>query len=468
MKRILLYLVSIIAVLMLATMGLGAVFYFKFFPQIAAPDYPEPASIAEARLQDIDYLRTMPDYDNSFSPEENTAFHAWLDELAERSADMTDTEFALGVARAAAITDNGHSNMNPRASLKNLKTLPVRFFWFADGLYITRARASHAELIGARVMSYNAKTPEALVRDLDIYHGGAFDFFKFKSPSFFASPELMSAAGFGESPDRAVLNLQLMSGDERRLVMDAEAVSTGLSRASLLALPMALETEENADTDWVHITPPQTTQSYYTRNPKQDLWHDALPGNGKYIRMRWIFDSGETKLTSWLAEIGDTLRAAPADYLVIDLRSNYGGDYTQAMGFARNVDEFVVPGGQVYILTDGGTFSAAIVTAAFAKHAAADNGHIIGSAMGDYAQFWAEGAAFFRLPNSQLRVGVSTGYHDWENGCTDWSRCYWVNILLGVAAGSLEPTIDAPLTFEGYAQGRDDGIAAILAREGVL
>lgn len=118
-------------------------------------------------------------------------------------------------------------------------------------------------------------------------------------------------------------------------------------------------------------------------------------------------------------------------------------------------------------LTDEGTFSAAVVTAAFIKHAAGKNGKIVGAAMGDDEQFWAEGGAALTLPNSGIKVFVATAYHDWENGCQDWKHCYWPNIILGVAAGKLEPDIIAPLTFKDYSQGIDTTLQAVFAQEAI-
>ena len=42
---------------------------------------------------------------------------------------------------------------------------------------------------------------------------------------------------------------------------------------------------------------------------------------------------------------------------------------------------------------------------------------------GDRLEFWAEGTPA-RLPNSRIRIGVSTGFHDWVHGCRAL-RCYW-------------------------------------------
>ena len=174
-------------------------------------------------------------------------------------------------------------------------------------------------------------------------------------------------------------------------------------------------------------------------------------------------------MPDWLEEQAQTLRDNPADYLVLDLRANEGGDYTLAMSVAREIGELVKPDGRIYVLVDGDTFSAGIVTAYFALHSAGERGVLVGEPMGDDLQFWAEGGGSpMVLPNSGIRLFASTGYHDWENGCTDWSRCFWVNILFGVELGSVRVDISAPLLFSEYERGIDSGMEAILPSEAKL
>jgi hypothetical protein len=56
---------------------------------------------------------------------------------------------------------------------------------------------------------------------------------------------------------------------------------------------------------------------------------------------------------------------------------------------------------------------------------------------------------------------VATGYHDWEHGCSDWAKCFWPNILFGVAAGKLDADLPTLSTFAAYRSGRDESIEKI-------
>lgn len=466
MLRIILIILGAVVLLTLpGAIGFGA-FVWKFTPHIPEASYPEPANLSEARLQDLDYLRLMPDVDKSFSEAERTAFHALIDDLEGRADTMTDAEFVMGVSAAGAVTENGHSGVSMRRTMDRLNSLPVRFYWFADGLHIVRARAEYADLIGLRVVSYGGAAPEALHPQMDSYFGGNTAFLRQNSASLFAAPASLHAVGLIDRADAVTLELLALDGERVTRELQVEAEPTGFfgARRNALARPYGPEAESGHD--WRHLDPAVTEASWFARHPEQVLWADTLDHGGVYWRMRNVFGNEETPLPGWLEAQAETLREAPANYLVLDLRANEGGDYTRTMQVARNIGDLIKPDGRVYVLTDGDTFSAGIVTAYYALHGAGERAVLVGAPMGDDMQFWAEGGGTpMRLPNSDIRVYVSTGYHDWENGCSDWSRCFWINTLFGVGVGPVEVDLPAPLLFSDYARGIDTGMEAIFAAE---
>ena len=149
MKRIALIVLGVFAGLsLLGGAGFGA-FLWRFTPHIPTADYPAPSNAAEARLQDLDYLRRFIEVDKSYSEAQKVEFSALIDDLEARADTMTEAEFILGVSAAGAIPENGHTGVSISGTLNRLNSLPVRFAWFGDGLHIVRAHAEHEALIGA-------------------------------------------------------------------------------------------------------------------------------------------------------------------------------------------------------------------------------------------------------------------------------------------------------------------------------
>jgi hypothetical protein len=140
--------------------------------------------------------------------------------------------------------------------------------------------------------------------------------------------------------------------------------------------------------------------------------------------------------------------------VVFDLRQNGGGNLFNAVMFSQAVPHVIAKGGKVYVLIGPKSFSAAIATAAMLKGAGGDQIIIAGRTVGDTLKFWAEGRPFI-LPNSKLKVGVSTKLHDWSEGCVNTEHCFWGNAAYASKNVSLEPEITVTENFEDYASGRD-------------
>ncbi|MEM7702533.1 MAG: hypothetical protein AAF251_11400 [Pseudomonadota bacterium] len=466
MKRVLLIVLGVVVVLSATGGALFGVFLNRFSPDIPEVDYPPPANEAEARAQDLAYLRLYPDVDKSYSPEQRAAFDSLLDDLEARADTLTEAEFVMGVSAAGAFPENGHSGVSISGTLNRLNSLPVRFVWFGDGLHITRARAEYEGLIGAKVVSYEGQGPEAITARMDPYFGGNAAFLRQSSALFFASPASLHAAGVIDQPDSVSMELVGPDGETFTQTLEVEIEKTGFTYPSAYALGKAHAKEEESGHDWRFLDPNMTEATWYGRNPDQLLWSEELDNGGIFWRMRDIIGREDNPVGDWIEAQAATLRGNPANYLVIDLRANAGGDYTQVMSVVRDIGELITPDGRVYILTDGDTFSAGIVTAYYALHGAGNRAVLTGAPMGDNTQFWAEGGGTpMVLPNSEIRLYASTGYHDWENGCGDWSKCFWVNTVFDVAVGPVEVDLPAPLLFADYARGVDSGMEAILAAE---
>lgn len=462
-----LFIIFLCLFLFMSVLGVigGGAFYWRFKAKIPTVDYPHPKDLQQARLQDLDYLLNLPQVDHSFSEHEKNRFNEFVNQLRQRSTGLSEAEFAMEVARAAAISENGHTGVNPYRFVSRMNSLPVRFFWFGDGLHIVRARQAQSELLGARVSLYDGQTPEALVAALDPYHSGTDSFLRYQSPMYFASPEAMRAAGIAGSPDQVSLTLELADGTQREVELSIEVHATRLTWNDEVAIPLPSKQEKESGHEWRLLDYDTVTAAHFAKNPNSTHWHEQLPEGGTYMSIRNTWDAEPLK--ALLSDVKSQLSVNPAKYLVVDLRSNWGGDYTKTMTFMRNVSELITSDGRVYILTNGGTFSAAIVTSAFALHGANGRGLIVGSRVGDGDQFWAESGASMELPNSGLKVSVTTGYHDWANGCSNWSKCFWLNIVMGVAAGPLDPHIIAPLTYADYSKGIDTTLQAVFAEQGI-
>ncbi|WP_109259835.1 S41 family peptidase [Hyphobacterium indicum] len=418
----------------------------------------EPETVLEARLQDLDHFDHVRRNERSLTPEQRRAFGEAIDTLGERAGDLTDAAFQLELARLQAMIDNGHSNASATRMVETFPRLPIRSAWMDGELRILRALPGHEDLLGAEIMTING-TPasDAIMAFRDAFGGVDASYLTF-APLLLETPGYLEAAGLGGGPVRiAYVDINGVPGSTE---LQAVAPHEGASRLFSGNLPLSWNREDDR---WQAFQPADTP--LYLAHPDNDYWFGTLPdGDTVYISIRANLDddSGEP-LSAWVARAEAEIRALAPRHVIVDQRFNGGGDLTQTEPLMSALGDIVGPEGRIYLLAAGNTFSAAIVNMAMAKEAAPDRTIIVGEAIGDRLQFWAEGW-WFSLPNSGFRARYSTGFYDLQNGCEGLFICHWGSLhIFPVIVDDLDIDIPAPLTFEAYAAGRDPAMDAVLA-----
>ncbi|MEM9233107.1 MAG: hypothetical protein AAGA69_02575 [Pseudomonadota bacterium] len=425
-------------------------------PMIMPSPPDEPADKSEARAQDIDYLRELLNYDRSFSDAAKEAFTTSLDTLDTTAAGMSDPAFYLAVSKAVALADNGHTNASIWPVASEFNAIGVKFYWFEDGLYIVRAHSEYADIIGTRLVAIGGMPIEDVANKLKIYRGGNDPWRRHFIPAMIESPDILYAAGITNSSETVTFSLEMENGDIKDVrfpgFLPATVDEARYRDPSQTLWPQPLE-NENENWQWT-LNFDNGNTPLYLSDPGTPTY-TSLPDNGLYIRTQGGFGTAEQSIQDFFKEALSETEDGSLDYLVVDFRTNDGGDYTRSIDFAKTAPTKIKDGGRLYLLVGPETFSAAIVTVAMLKYYGAEKSIIVGSPMGDRPQFWAETGRTFRLPNSGYRINYATGYHDWENGCEGIKYCFTQNLIHGVPAGSLEPRMQIWPTYADYATGQD-------------
>jgi hypothetical protein len=202
----------------------------------------------------------------------------------------------------------------------------------------------------------------------------------------------------------------------------------------------------------------------YLRDPAHVFSLSPAPRDGLYVALGQSFDASEGPVSGFLASVLERVAREKPRYVAIDFRMNEGGDYTRTYPFMPALLETLPKEARVYALTSGWTFSAAITTVGALKQFGRSRVTLVGSPVGDRLAFWAEGYRF-TLPNAFVVVGYTTARHDYSAACTDPDTCFWLNWVYPVRVATLQPEIDAPLSFAAYRALRDPALEAVVARE---
>jgi len=478
--------------ILLGTVGFGIYLMYPAFETPSPPQFPAPASRTEEHRQDLAYLsQTLHQMDRSFSVGEWRTFDLRIDELAARAESLDAAAFEMGIANAVAAGGNGHTNVLGALRGLTLNSIPLRFYWFAEGLHVVKVDPAYVDLLGAKVLRFGGVTPAELVNASVSYVGGSASLARELAVYAMESPQTLHAMRLIGSSSSAVLTLETLDGQfvERKIMAlpvpangppENTARSSTFDRRELrwprrelspVPLPGQADYPEpiGDGREWAHVLDHRNV-AFTLQNPNRFYWA-AYPAGEKilFVQINALIDQpGQPPLEAFL----DTTLAEAAgnepQSAIIDLRSNPGGSYLHAVEFTRRLPEVLAQGGKIFILTSGNTFSAGLITAARLKYFAGSRSEIVGEPMGDAPQFWAEGATRITLPNSGLRIGYATGYHDWQSGCSmsQIFVCHLPNQWLGVAAGDLTPTMPVAWSFADFLEGKDTALETIMQRLG--
>lgn len=432
--------------------------FLRFMPKVEAASFSAPTSELEAQRQDLTYLKSLLKYDRSFSKSAQATFIARIDDQLNQDQTLSSAGHYLLTRALVALADNGHTSVETTPTFRNFNRSGVDAYPFSDGYFIVRAHENRAELVGKKLVEVEGRPLAEVMVTLRPYTGGPNSWRDMQSLSILRSPQLLHAADLSPKPEILNITVEDASGERRSIELDALPAASETDfyyrHAFMTLAPVALQDEENSWARTLDLNA-QTVAPYL-----EDIFQGHMSrkiGEGLYIQSNYLMSSKENPVHDRLAADLSSAPEGGYEFIVLDLRFNPGGDYSNTVGFAKNAASALSEGGQIYVIVGPDTFSAAIVFTALLKQYAPDQTRIIGQAMGDRPQFWAErGRGSFVLPNSGYWVGYATGYHDWEKGCRDTHEfCFTPNEKYDADIGALDLDEIFTPSYLDYKSGRD-------------
>ncbi|MEM8995436.1 MAG: hypothetical protein AAGF23_11675 [Acidobacteriota bacterium] len=408
------------------------------------------------RQGDLECVERWIDVEKSWPTGAKQEARARLEKLRQDAGTSTFAEYYLGLAELIALADNAHTGLSLAAVRKEFGLLPIRTFFFHDGLFIVRATTGHRELVGAQVLSMGGQSPERLMEIMGKYSGGPVEYFKsYPHSVFFSAPALLHAAGVIESPDRLSLDLQMADGERRTVELGVYAGEKQPASYPWRSLhPEPLEGEEDDWVSWPTVSDAQLP--WALQEPTRTFRYRHLPDlRLAHIQFRANASTDDEDIEDFLENLERRLKADRPRYLLWDQRWNAGGDLSKTADFSRRLHDWLPKDGLVYVATSQATFSAGLYTAFFPEWADDGRTVVVGSRAGDRERFWSESRDPILLPQSSWRIYYSTAMHDLAEGCDDRARCHLRKKRWKVAVGSFAPDVDIPLASEHIPAGRD-------------
>jgi hypothetical protein len=444
-----LLLIAIVAGLIYAMMH-------HFYPAPPRASYSKPKDPLEAQRQDLDYFAKLIAMDRSYSIEARARAQQRIAELAALNTVVPRPNFRVTLMEIAALADNGHTRLDNDSGADPME-LPVRVAAFSDGIYVLHGTKAYADLLGGKIVSIDGHPIDEVMGRLEQLRGGTPQWRKLWAEVYISWQDVLVGAGIASDMGHSTWTVTSPSPSPSGTTVTRTVTPYKPSDDEpdiFVNRIYSPEPLKELGPDWVAYQPdrpvPITLSDFDTTFRRVRLPHSCV----MLIQFRSNDDVGNNNIKDFEAATKADMRANEPCQLIFDNRFNDGGNLTKTIFFAKDLPHLIAPGGHIYLLTSGMTFSAGITTTALIKHSGRNRVAILGEPVGDRLAFFAEGGRGC-LPNYPLCLHYETGKHDYGHSCTNLDNCFWLNWLLPLRVKTLQPDEIITTSFADWRQGRD-------------
>lgn len=387
------------------------------------------ATRTEKWRQDLRYLATeLPKrHKNAFHTVSRAEYNRAVAALNKAIPSLEDHEIILGFRRILALIGDGHTNIYGWES--SFRGYPFRFYRFSDGYYVTRATEEYSKLLGTRLVKIgNLDIDKAYQAVTTLLPKGEGELYLWRyAPIYLSFAEVQHSLRMQSSFMRGSFVFEDRNGKQFSVEMDSYPSSTP---------PKLLDAAAK--------TP------LFRQRPDETFWFEHLADSKTvYFKFNGGFPSYSESLRMY-SELLDFIEKNPTERVVIDLRSNNGGDSSLfeplVEGLVRN--EKINRKGHLFGVIGRGTYSAGMIEAVWLKQRT--NAIMIGEPTGAKPNQYNEVIPSDQgiiLPNSKLTIYYTVAYRKLVKGDPP----------------ALMPDVRVDLSSFDYIAGRDPILEKILA-----
>ena len=397
--------------------------------------------------------------DLSFSPEARREFRNAIAELQKNVDGKNDDQIIVGFAKAVALAKNAHTRLYLLRNRSELRRYPIRVWWFADGLYVVRARPDYSELLGARILRIGGRSVEQVKLGVAPLFAGNASWRTYMSTYTMTSPDVLIGLGLIGADGKA--EIQFTNRQGKRGKRQLEPLALRRSDQPTESWWDLCPTRPRDDGSWLSALSVGTARlPLYLQNTERQYWSQYLPAKRLfYIQFN---RSGNAPTGDSLADFGKhaltELQSVAVKGIVVDVRFNTGGDLTIGRPFIERLAEFARDRKiKVYVITGRATFSAGIYHAMQLRQLL--KATLIGEPIGDVLEIWSEGGNLL-TPNSKLSLHFADRLHSYSPVERPEFRQYLVTDT-DLSITNAGPDILVKMSARDYFAGRDRALEAV-------
>ena len=365
----------------------------------------------------------------SFSREAFSAdFDAAKRALHDDIPTLADWQIRVRLQQLLTLLKDGHTGIDID---HRTERLPVRLYFFPDGVFIVDARDSHKDLIGSRVLRIGSRSIEQLLADLPPYiPRDNANGIKWRGPHTLVHMDFLRALGAAESANKVVMTVQWPGQSERQV--ELTAVPSGDPEFGAL-----------------HTSQVASAAPLYLQQPDKPYWTKRLAPETLYVKFSGVWEAKDQSIQSFATTLHRELNDGVTRNVIVDVRLNSGGNLTlyppilQALGAFRIGSERR----QIYCITSRNTFSAAQAFIGDLERWVQPV--FVGEPSSSRPNFVGESTGWIDLPYSGVRFSISERYHQ-HAALPDDARAW------------IAPQIPVELTSRDFLSHRDPTLEAVL------
>jgi hypothetical protein len=344
-------------------------------------------------------------------------------DLMTRAPNLSDAEMVTGMQSLVAAIQDAHTDITwPYPSPFQL--LPLSFYWFDDGIYVTGASAQYQNLLGGKLLSVGQTGIDDATRILTSLVAHENDQWpKHRIPlKELPNASFLFGTGLIPSVDKATFQMQTASNG---------VISTDVASLRDVEMPRILPVFQG-------VAP--LSRQHLDMN----YWATVIDGGATiYFQYNSCMEDPKQASVDFFKQLDVLMAQSGVQRIVLDMRNN-GGGFTSIL--SPWIDEiqtgrFNQPG-RLYVIVGRATFSAAMEATNHLKDRTA--AIFVGEATGAKPRFQLR-RGDFALPYMGIRVSYSNGVESAND-----------------PGPTMIPDIAAGLTFQQYMDGVDPALDAIL------
>ncbi|MGH7740563.1 MAG: hypothetical protein ACRENS_00920 [Candidatus Eiseniibacteriota bacterium] len=358
--------------------------------------------------------------------------------LERRLPALTRDQAMVGFMQLVALIGDAHTVMAPDSAL-GLRFYPLELYAFEDGLFVRRADAAHADLVGAEVLSIGRVSADAAMTLIaSVIPHENDQWVRAWGPSQLMIPEMLHGLGVAAEVERLPLAIQRAGRVDTVIVSPAGRIAEQHAHG-----PFPIEMS-----DWTSMR--SAPAPWWEQHPGEPMWwmFDSR-SKSLYVCMREVSPAPQsaTNRSQWdqVFALADSVQPAR---LVIDVRENTGGNgglnrYPVQQILRRPA---IDRPDRLFVIIGRMTFSAAQQFTNLLE--AWTRATLVGEPTGQRPSQYGDHRPL-RLPGIGMTAQISSVFHQAPNEFD--TRSF------------VPPRLFAPLTSQDYRQGIDPAMTAVLS-----